>query len=235
MKIMKKCIEISGLGKTYYGKDGNKTIICKNLNLTIERGKIYSIIGNSGCGKSTLINMIGGFEKYEEGKIIYDQLNGERVGIVFQDNVLFPWKTIMGNMLLACKGMYSDPEKVIVEELDKIGLKNIANSYPNELSGGMQQRVALLRVLLTKPSIVILDEAFGALDYKTRVQMQDYFMKCHREYGFTAIIVTHDLLEACKLGDVIWTLRNRPIECKEIEVKGEDVSQDFIGRIAECL
>lgn len=228
-KIMiEKYIEIRNLGKSYLRQDGNRLVICKNLNLTIERGKIYSIVGNSGCGKSTLINIIGGFEEYQEGKIMYFANKKERIGIVFQDNVLYPWKTVMENMLLACEEIYQYPKNIIEEQLKKIGLSQTIDCYPNELSGGMQQRIALLRVLLTKPDFVILDEAFGSLDYKTRMQMHEFFMDYHKKYKFTAIIVTHDILEACKLGNKIWILKDRPLVCKEINIQGgEYISQIY--------
>ncbi len=232
---MGKCVEVRNLGKRFYREDGEYTEICKNFNLNIENGKIYSMIGNSGCGKTTLINMIGGFESYEEGEILYSTGTKENVGIIFQENVLFPWKTIMDNMLFACKNLYENPEQVIKKKLEDIGLMQITECYPRELSGGMQQRVALLRVLLTKPRIVILDEAFGALDYKTRNQMQDFFLKIQQEEKFTAIVVTHDLYEACKLGDKIWILKDRPLICKEINVRKEKNTQTIIEELTNYL
>ena len=232
---MDPLVEIKGLSKTYHNRDGSKTEICNHLNLLVEKGKIYSLIGNSGCGKSTLINMIGGFEKYQEGKILYSGTNTGKIGILFQDNVLFPWKTVMENMLFACRKLYSNPRSIINEQLELIGLAHIKDCYPEELSGGMKQRVALLRVLLTKPDLVILDEAFGALDFKTRQDMQDLFLEYHEREKFTAIVVTHDLSEALKLGDKVWILKSKPFLCEEIEISEKEVSSNLITRMVSSL
>lgn len=139
-----------------------------------------------------------------------------KVGIAFQENVLFPWKTVMGNLLFACKKQYKYPQKVIREYLDKANLRYTENFYPQQLSGGMQQRIALIRILLTKPNLVILDESFGALDFKTRAEMQQLFIDLQQEEHFTGIVVTHDLLEATRLGDEILILRGEPLEYERI-------------------
>ncbi len=213
-------VEIKGLCKTYHRPNQEMITICKDLNLKLKKGKIYSVIGTSGSGKTTLINMIAGFEDYDSGAVILDGGNKKyKVGILFQDSVLYPWKTIMDNMLFACKGDFSNPKKVVREYLEKAGLSNIESCYPSELSGGMQQRIALLRVLLTKPDLVILDEAFGALDFQIRNQMQNLFLELHKEQKFTAIVVTHDLSEAIRLSDEILAFHGRPLSYEVLDSK----------------
>ncbi len=214
-------IEIRNLSKTFIRPDGNVIEICRNFNLNIEEGKIYAIIGNSGSGKTTLINMIAGFEKYDSGNIILDGGNKEyKVGILFQNNVLYPWKTIMENMLFVCKKDYENPKKVVREYLKRVGLENTERCYPNELSGGMQQRIALLRILLINPNLVILDEAFGALDFQTRNQMQEFFLELHNRQKFTSLIVTHDLAEAVRMGDKIVEVYGKPLRYKIFNNEG---------------
>lgn len=224
-------VEIKNLYKTYMRPDGEVIELCTNFNLKLEKGKIYSIIGNSGSGKTTLINMIAGFENYDKGNIILDGGNEQyKVGILFQDSVLYPWKTIMENMLFACKNDFDNPQKVVREYLERVGLGDIEGCYPNELSGGMQQRIALLRVLLTNPDLVILDEAFGALDFQTRNQMQELFLELHAREKFTALVVTHDLAEAVRLGDNILGFYGRPLQYKVFnsQIKSEEVKQELL-------
>lgn len=215
-------VEIKNLYKAYIRPDGKIITIFEDFNLDLEKGKIYSVIGNSGSGKTTLINMIAGFENFDSGEVVLDQGNqAYKVGILFQDSVLYPWKTIMENMLFACKNVFKNPQKIVSEYLIKAGLLNIENCYPSELSGGMQQRIALLRVLLTKPDLLILDEAFGALDFQIRGHMQKLFLDLHDEQNFTAIVVTRDLLEAIKLGDEILAFYGRPLKFEVLKSKLE--------------
>ena len=213
-------VEIKELCKTFYRPNQESLTICENLNLELKKGKIYSVVGTSGSGKTTLINMIAGFEDYDSGSVTLDGGNSKyKVGILFQDSVLYPWKTIMDNMLFACKNVFKNPKKIVREYLEKVGLSDVENCYPNELSGGMQQRIALLRVLLIKPDLVILDEAFGALDFQIRNQMQNLFLELHKEQKFTAIVVTHDLSEAIRLGDEILAFYGRPLRYEVLDSK----------------
>lgn len=207
-------IRLINLSKQFEGHNGKLRIICKDLNMCFPGGEVTCILGESGCGKSTLLNLIAGFSKPDGGEV---QLPEDyKVGIAFQENVLFPWKTVMGNLLFACKKQYKYPQKVIREYLDKANLRYTENFYPQQLSGGMQQRIALIRILLTKPNLVILDESFGALDFKTRAEMQQLFIDLQQEEHFTGIVVTHDLLEATRLGDEILILRGEPLEYERI-------------------
>jgi ABC-type nitrate/sulfonate/bicarbonate transport system ATPase subunit len=211
----KSNIIISNLCKIYVGSKGQETHVFNDLNLVIKEGKITCVMGVSGSGKSTLINIIAGFERATSGEvrmgnIIIDQPNPE-IGILFQEHSLFPWKTARKNIEFALKMKgYGKKERreLVTEYLEKINLTKIEHCYPKELSGGMQQRIALLRTLIVNPKIVILDESFGALDVLTRHRMQTFFLKLHEEFKFTAILVTHDVNEATVLGDEIVLLNN---------------------------
>lgn len=208
-------ISLINVSKKFQNTEGSDLVICENLSLKFSTGKITCVLGESGCGKSTLLNIIAGFLKPDTGAV---QLPDDcRVGIAFQDNVLFPWKTVMGNLMFACKRLYRYPKKVIRQYLSKANLLYTENYYPSQLSGGMQQRIALLRILLTKPNLVILDESFGALDFKTRAEMQRLFIDIQREEKFTSIVVTHDLLEATRLGDEIVIFRGKPVKYKRVD------------------
>jgi len=233
--MKRNCVEVQNVSKGYIRPNGEKVMICRNFNLDIEKGKINVIIGDSGCGKTTLLNMIAGFENYEEGNIRLD--SDCKMGILFQDNVLYPWKTVMGNMLFACKHAFNDPKVVVREYMNKVGLHNIENCYPNELSGGMQQRIALLRILLTNPNLLLLDEAFGSLDCQTRNQMQNLFLDLHAEKRFTALVVTHDILEATLLGDNIFVFRGQPLSFDVIKnhQKADGNYAETIERIKNVL
>lgn len=227
-------VEIIGLCKSFVRPEQGSIAICKNLNLKLKKGKIYSIIGTSGSGKTTLINMIAGFENYDSGAVVLDGGNkAYKVGILFQDSVLYPWKTIMDNMLFACKNDFENPKELVRAFLRKAGLEEVENCYPNELSGGMQQRIALLRVLLTKPDLVILDEAFGALDFQIRNQMQELFLELHSEQKFTAIVVTHDLTEAIRLGDEVLAFYGRPLEYEVLNsnITSEENKENLLEKI----
>lgn len=215
-------IELRNVSKKFLRPNGTYLNIFENFNMTIDEGTVNCILGSSGCGKTTFLNMIAGFEKQDKGEIIFaNRKEDYRIGILFQDNVLFPWKTVMENILFACKGKFENPQKIIKEYLKKSGLENIENCYPSEISGGMQQRIALIRILLTNPKLVILDEAFGNLDFVTRSQMQDMFLELHKERRFTAIIVTHDIMEAVKLGDNIYFFQNTPVKYESLNNKGK--------------
>ena len=229
-------VEVKNLHKIYLRPNGERITIFENFQLNLKKGKIYSMIGNSGSGKSTLVNMIGGFEEYNKGQILLDGGNDSyKVGILFQNNILYPWKNIMDNMLFACNNIFEKPEEVVRTYLKKMNLANVEKCYPDELSGGMQQRIALLRILLTKPDLVILDEAFGALDFQIREQMQDLFLELHKQYNFTAIVVTHDLSEAIRLGDRILVMYGKPLKYKELNSSMGNKNEDLIKEIKEIF
>ena len=214
---MKKLLSIKGLTKNYLTK---KQVICalKSIDLEVEENDFIVLVGPSGCGKSTILSIIGGLENKSSGTINLYKSN-LKVGYMFQEDALFPWLTVLDNCLLGLKikGKIKKEDISYVKHLlEKYGLSNFENSYPKELSGGMRQRVALIRTLATKPDILLLDEPFSALDYQTRIIVSNDVFKMIKEEKKTAIMVTHDITEAVSIGDKIIVLSNRPATIKNI-------------------
>jgi NitT/TauT family transport system ATP-binding protein len=186
-------------------------------NIDINDGDFMTIVGPSGCGKSTLLKLLAGLLKKTSGSI---QVSGTEVnaphpdiGMVFQSPVLLPWKTAIENVLLPAKVLKLDmvsSQRRAQELLEMVGLKEFANKYPNELSGGMQQRVAIARALIHDPSILMMDEPFGALDAMTREVMNVELLRIWREAKKTIIFVTHSIPEAVFLRTHVMVLSNRP-------------------------
>lgn len=197
-------IDVCGVGKQY----GNGTYAVKDVNLHIDSGEFVAIVGPSGCGKSTLLRMIAGFESITAGEIKVETKPvtgpGPDRGVVFQDYGLFPWLTVAENIAYGPKESgYSraEVEKLVDKYINLVGLKLFAKKYPKELSGGMQQRVAIARVLANTPSVMLMDEPFGALDALTREQLQNQLSKIQKELGITVVFVTHSIEEAVYLAD----------------------------------
>jgi ABC-type nitrate/sulfonate/bicarbonate transport system ATPase subunit len=195
--------------------------VLRDINLQIQRGEFITIVGHSGCGKSTLLKIICGLVDYEDGVV---ERNGHAVvgpgpkcGMVFQDHRLLPWLKIKDNVGFGLKEL-SNPEreKTVREHLELVGLKDFANSYPSQLSGGMSQRAAIARGLANNPTILLLDEPFGALDALTRIQMQKEILRIQKEEKTTMVMVTHDIDEAIVLGNRIVVMSARPGQIKEI-------------------
>lgn len=214
---MKKLLSIKELSKNYLTK---KQVICalKNINLEIEENDFTILVGPSGCGKSTILSIIGGLENKSSGNLIIHNPD-LKVGYMFQEDALFPWLTVLDNCLLALKingKLKKEDINYVKHLLKKYGLSNFENSYPRELSGGMRQRVALIRTLATKPDILLLDEPFSALDYQTRITVSNDVFKMIKEEKKTAIMVTHDINEAVSIGDKVVVLSNRPATIKNI-------------------
>jgi NitT/TauT family transport system ATP-binding protein len=197
-------IDIKGVGKRY----GNGTYAIKGIDLHIESGEFVAIVGPSGCGKSTLLRMIAGFEDITEGTITVETSPvsgpGPDRGVVFQDYGLFPWLTIEENIAYGPKEAgypRAQVKKLVEKYIDLVGLRLFAKKFPHELSGGMQQRVAIARVLANTPSVMLMDEPFGALDALTREQLQNQLSKIQKELGITVLFVTHSIEEAVYLAD----------------------------------
>ena len=195
----------------------------KNINFRIRKGEFVSIIGPSGCGKSTLLSIIAGLEEkttgeiYIEGKKV-DDISSE-IGYMLQRDCLLEWRNILSNTLfgLEIKGIKNKENIEYVKELlKKYNLYDFRNKYPSELSGGMRQRVALIRTLAIRPQILLLDEAFSALDYQTRLMVTDDIYKILKQEGITAIMVTHDISEAISMSDRVIVLSQRPATVKNI-------------------
>ena len=190
---MKNILELKNIGKKYQAKNGEIEAL-KNVNLKVQEGEFVSIIGPSGCGKSTLLSIIAGLEKQTSGEVLK---KGE-IGYMLQTDSLLPWRTIYKNVLFGLeirKIKTLENEKYAQELLKKYNLYEFKEKYPNQLSGGMRQRVALIRTLATRPSILLLDEAFSALDYQTRIMVTNDIYKILKKEKITALIVTHDISE----------------------------------------
>lgn len=194
---MKEFLKVEGLSKNYLTKKQVVSAL-KNIDLSIEENEFIVMVGPSGCGKSTILSIIGNLEEKSSGKIEFKKDN-VKIGYMFQEDTLFPWLTVFDNCMigLSIKGKVTDDDKNYVRKLlKKYGLSNFEKSYPTELSGGMRQRVALIRTLATKPDILLLDEPFSALDYQTRITVSDDVFKIIKEEKKTALMVTHDIAES---------------------------------------
>lgn len=216
-------LKINNLKKTYHTK--NKEILAVNdFSYNLNKGDFISIVGPSGCGKSTILSIIGGLLDNYEGNI--ELVNDSKIGYMLQEDSLFEFRTILDNCLLGLeinKTLNSDSKKYVLDLLDLYGLNEFVSSYPDSLSGGMRQRVALIRTLATKPDILLLDEPFSALDYQTRLAVSDDVYKIIKSEKKSAIMVTHDLAEAISMSDKIIVLSDRPSIIKNIyEIKLEN-------------
>jgi NitT/TauT family transport system ATP-binding protein len=210
-------IRIQDLEKIYETRDGNRIQALGPLSLDIAEREFVTIVGPSGCGKSTLLRLLAGLMDRSSGEIrIRDRaiVGPQRdIGMVFQSPVLLPWKTTLANVLLPAKVLGLDMQasrKRAQELLGLVGLGDFQEKYPNELSGGMQQRVSIARALLHEPSILLMDEPFGALDAMTRETMNLELRRIWRESGKTILFVTHSIPEAVFLGSRVLVLSPRP-------------------------
>lgn len=213
-KIMKKILELNNIGKKYQAKNGEMEAL-KNINLKVNEGEFISIIGPSGCGKSTLLSIIAGLEKQSSGELYID---GE-IGYMLQTDSLLPWRTIYKNVLFGLeirKNKTEENEEYVKELLRKYDLYDFKDKYPSQLSGGMRQRAALIRTLAIKPRILLLDEAFSALDYQTRIMVTNDIFKILKNENITSVMVTHDISEAISMSDRVVVLTNRPGTVKNI-------------------
>ena len=215
-------LKLDKVGLTYFSDNG-ETEALKDLSFDIEDGDFVSIVGPSGCGKTTILSLISGLIKQTKGTITLNALNNDSqfVGYMFQKDNLFEWRTILGNIYLGLelKKQKTKENMAYVEKLlKKYNLWEFRNKYPKQLSGGMRQRVALIRTLALKPDLLLLDEAFSALDYQTRLNVCDDVYNIIKQEKVTAILVTHDISEAISLSDKIIILSSRPASVKK-EIK----------------
>lgn len=215
---MDKVVEIKNVSMNYHTLSGETQAI-RNLSLDIYDGEFVSIVGPSGCGKSTLLSLISGIIKPTSGRILVNgtEVNGpsQNVGYMLQKDHLFEWRTILKNMTLGLEiqNKYNSESLKNVERLlDEYGLEDFKSYYPNQLSGGMRQRAALIRTLATNPDILLLDEPFSALDYQTRLAISEEIWLIIKKEKKTAILVTHDIAEAVASSDRVIVLTQRPAE-----------------------
>ena len=199
---------VNNLKKNYHTlKDEIKTL--HNISFELKENEFISIVGPSGCGKSTILSILAGIIDKSDGIIICDKT----VGYMLQDDLLFEWLTIYDNCLLGLKiqkKLNSENKKYVLDLLEKYGLKDFINMYPSNLSGGMRQRVALIRTLAIKPEILLLDEAFSKLDSQTKKFVIDDIFNILREEKISCIMVTHDISDAITFSDRILILQEKP-------------------------
>jgi len=189
--------------------------VLDNISLSLAPGESVSLLGPSGCGKSTLLRLLAGLEPLQSGHLLADgkTINApspERI-LVFQDPTLYPWRTVRQNVLLGpqVRGLSSQQENAD-NLISRIGLKEFADAYPKQLSGGMAQRAALARALLNQPRLLLLDEPLGKLDSLTRISMQRELINLWQSQGYTSLLVTHDIEEALLLSDRVIVMSPRP-------------------------
>ena len=211
---MEKILEVKNICKTYQAQNGEIEAL-KDINFSVKQGEYISIIGPSGCGKSTLLSIIAGLENKTSGEIY---VNG-KIGYMLQKDNLLEWRTIYKNVLLGLeiqKSLNPQNKEYVVELLKKYGLYEFKDKYPRQLSGGMRQRVALIRTLAIRPKVLLLDEAFSALDYQTRLMVTEDIYKILKNENITALMVTHDISEAISMSDRVIVLTHRPATVKKI-------------------
>jgi NitT/TauT family transport system ATP-binding protein len=242
-------IEIAGVHKQY----GNAHAVLKSIDLVVAKQEFISIIGPSGCGKSTILKLIAGLTAPTSGTIRVDGMTPhnarETISYVFQDATLLPWRTVKQNIGLGLELEHvpnERREKEIAALLDLVDLKNVAKSYPRELSGGMRMRVSIARALATNPRLMLLDEPFAALDEMSRDRLNEEILRLRAEQNWTAVFVTHSVSEAVFLSDRILVLAPNPgrihaefrVELPALRTSAIRSSQEFdaiVARVSHTL
>ena len=229
--MKKNILEISNLKKIYH-TEKNEILAVENFSFTLKEGEFVSIVGPSGCGKSTILSILCRLIEKSDGEIKVSP--DMKLGYMLQNDSLFDFRTILENCLLGLEikhELTEENKKYVINLLETYGLKDFINSYPENLSGGMRQRVALIRTLACKPDILLLDEPFSALDYQSRLAVSDDVYKIIKNEKKSAIMVTHDLAEAVSMSDKVIVLTGRPSNIKSIyEIKLTDRSTPIENR-----
>ena len=215
---------VEDLQKSYVDAyTAEEVVAIEGLSFSVEQGELVAILGPSGCGKTTVLNIIAGFVEPTGGRVL---LRGKPIrepgpdrGVVFQSFALFPWKTVLANVAFGLKmrgAARKERERLAREYLDLVGLEGFENRYPHELSGGMQQRVGVARVLATEPDVMLMDEPFASVDAQTRMKLQEDLTRIWEERRPTIFFVTHDVEEAVFLADRVIVMTSRPGRVREI-------------------
>ena len=217
---MGKTLSIQNVNKSFT-VDGQKVDVLKDINLEVQEGEFIAIVGHSGCGKSTLIKIIAGLEKNDTGLVTVDgkEVNGPGMdrGMIFQEHRLFPWMSIEKNVQLGLKGLSKEEKTKLSDQyLELVKLSEFKKAYPSQLSGGMSQRAAIARSLVSQPEVLLLDEPFGALDALTKIELQEELLKIRERFHNTMLMVTHDIEEAVYLADRIVVMSARPGRIKDV-------------------
>lgn len=230
-------LSIRNLAKTYFDPyAGSHVTAVQDVSLDVDQGEFVSVVGPSGCGKTTILNMIAGFLPHSSGEIL---LNGKPIdgpgperGVVFQSFALFPWKTVLDNVGFGPKmrGVpKAERDKIAHEYLALAGLTHAANRYPNELSGGMQQRVGVVRALANNPAVLLMDEPFASVDAQTRMTLQEELTRIWQERRPTVIFITHDVPEAVFLANRVVVLsKGRVLDQIKIDLPRPRIWDDLM-------
>lgn len=215
--MMKNIIlKIKNLKKNYHTPKEEIEAI-EDFSFDLCENEFVAIVGPSGCGKSTILSILSGIENMSSGDI--KNLNNSSIGYMLQSDNLFEWRTILENCLLGLEingKLNEENKKYVLSLLETYGLKDFINSYPSNLSGGMRQRVSLIRTLATRPDILLMDEPFSALDYQTRLAVSDDVFNIIKKEKKSVIMVTHDIAEAISMADKVIVLSKRPTKIKKI-------------------
>jgi len=213
---MNNILEIKNLRKIYHTKD-KEILAVEDFTLDIKEGEFIAIVGPSGCGKSTILSVLCGLEEKSGGNINIKK--DSKIGYMLQQDSLFEWRNILNNCLLGLEinnNLNDNTKKRVLNLLEDYGLKDFIYSYPDNLSGGMRQRVALIRTLANNPNLLLMDEPFSALDYQSRLAISDDIYNILKKEKKTMIMVTHDIAEAISMCDKVIVLSNRPATIKSI-------------------
>lgn len=231
---MQPIVDVKNLTKNFYNKEGEVEVL-KNINFSLNEGEILTILGPSGSGKSTILNILTKLLEPTSGEV---NIKGN-IGYMFQRDHLLEWRNIMDNITIGLEIQHQKTPQAIskIESLLKTyGLWDFRNMYPKELSGGMRQRVALIRTLAVNPDVLLLDEPFSALDYQTRILVSDDIYKIIKNENKSTILVTHDISEAISMSDKIAVLSKRPATVKniyDINLKITEKRTPIVSRSAE--
>ena len=209
-------LKINNLSKNYHTEKAETKAI-KNLSFDVYESEILAIVGPSGCGKSTLLSILADLESKTNGEIIKN--SDYKIGYMLQTDSLFPWLTVLDNALIGLDTLKEKSHENVdrtINLLKKYGLYEFKDLYPYNLSGGMKQRVALIRTIATNPDLILLDEPYSALDYQTRLALSDDMNKIIKNEKKTAVLITHDIAEAVSMADRVIVLSKRPCKVKSI-------------------
>lgn len=211
-----KLLTISNLGKTYFGKDSD-VVALNDISFDVYENEFITIVGPSGCGKSTILSILAGLTNKSSGNVYFHK--DLTIGYMLQDDSLFSWRSILDNCLIGLEvanKLTTENIEYVNELLKTYGLYGFKDMYPSSLSGGMRQRVALIRTLATKPDILLLDEPLSALDAQSRLAIGEDIYNIIKQEGKTAIMVSHDISEAISMSDTVIVLSKRPSIVKKI-------------------
>lgn len=218
----KNLLEICDLNLSYHTKQ-SETVALKDLSFDVKETELVSIVGPSGCGKTTILSIVAGLLSPSSGTVILDgkKVDGisRDIGYMFQKDNLFNWLTVENNVFFGLKlqkRLTDESKKLVYSLVEKYGLSDFLHHYPTQLSGGMRQRVSLIRTLALNPKLLLLDEPFSALDYQTRLNIQDIVFNIMKAEHKTALMVTHDIGEAIAMSDKIIILSKRPANVKKV-------------------